>query len=294
MQNEFLESYRNCMSRMDLKSVHPWTEHEVQESYSRIWYDNVIVPMLKLDEFQPLNPSILRSMLVMDLIDCHFLGEDKKPVFDWYVKQLSRYYSLDMFSRRVNRPNRSFKIALSDFTFFDSGRFPMQKLMLTLYQLCYSKFQDIFADNGYEVTGPYYTGTHTFVVTTFRNILPKEIRFVQYSKGILSGTVDMFGHSDLALTACVLEVDGDIVVDADEINILDQTCIQLFKPTDVIHGHLDSRLQRVESFADTWTLKEFLLPAFNKTRDRILDIDDLMEFVDVDKKRAIRRNNPKN
>ena len=73
MKNELFKSYRQVIERMNVSGVRPFSETEIQPIYSDIWCEKIIKLLLdKPEKIVPLNPSIIRSMLIMDLIDCNY------------------------------------------------------------------------------------------------------------------------------------------------------------------------------------------------------------------------------
>lgn len=257
---------------MDLRNISPFTEHEIQPLYSDIWYEEVICKLLEDLKFTPLNPSVLRSMLVMDLIDCHYAKKPKEPVNNWYLERLNEIYDTDPFSLTTNLPKKYSNEDLFDFTFFDVGKSGFE-LQTKLFRCCYNKFQDIFADNGYEVCGQYYQKGYTFVITRFSNLGDgKNYRFIQFDKGKISGEIDMFGHSTFSLSKIVVEIDGEIILDPKFTLLLEDNDRDKIK-------HINSRLMRYPQL-DHETIKEKIIPKLQQPlQDRILDVDSLVEII---------------
>lgn len=283
LKDSFLKSYSQCISNMDMTTIYPYTEHEVQPNYSSLWYDSVIMPLLNIDIFIPINPSILRSMLVMDLIDCYILKKPKDEIFEWYCKQLTHYYDDDIFSLNKNTP-KTYSFALEDYTYFPETK-KATILMVKLFQLCYLKYLDIFADNGYEVIGPFYLKNKTYTITKFNNVIPnKNIIFVSFSRGIIQGTIDMFGHSTFQLKDVAVEVDGDIILE-DEINEYIKLCDdEIQKETDynlnieLHHKFLNSRITRYPNILiDINSFNN--IPFFKQ--DRITKVEQLCSYIRI-------------
>lgn len=293
MFDNFVQSYTNCITNMSLNSVSPCTETEIQPLYSEIWKDFVIERLLKNNDFEPINPSVLRSMLVMDLMDCSFLNLSqnyKKNVYDWYVNQITYHYPInsDIFSLNTNIPSIYTKYPLSDFYYFKDDDINIVKLLTSLLKCCYKKFGDIFADNGYEVVGPIYENKKTYLIYSISNILDNPIQIIYVEDSLVSGTVDMFGHSTLQFNnpsyICLYE---DVPCDSDHI-------LQLRTLVDTIYSNLPiidikscitSRIFRLKNLLSTdesLSLYYTIIPKLqNKLSYRIVDIQQLIDLIQL-------------
>lgn len=267
MQSDFLQSYESCLCKMDLKSVQPFTEQQIQPLYSDIWLERVIFNKLPLN-LQ--NPSILRSMLVMDLIDS---GKYKKDVFLRYHEILSEIYLEDMFSLKKNIP-KCYIDQFEDYTYFPLN---CRDFKSKLFKQCYQKFGDIFADNGYEVVGPFYQKGFTFVITFIRNLDDHVYKFIEFERGTHLGEIDMFGHSTFNLKNIALEMDGEIIYDLDQIPLQPEIFIE-----DNFERYIDSRLFRIQEY-DKDLRGDILKRLYSaKLHDKILNIEKIINLVKYD------------
>ena len=274
---ELKDSYRTCISNM--YNVQPYHETEIQPLYADIWNTNVIGPMLKLgNDFEPITPSILRSMMVMDLMDYSFLKKDKQPVYDFYTNQLKKYYSVDEFSLLMNFHNKYNYDDLFDYTFFNTEGCGM--VIQKLYKQCYLKFLDIFADNGYEIIGPIHFKGYTFQIQYFRNLNGKEYKFVTWEKGNIPGVVDLFGHTTLQFSInsnVVAEIDGVLVLD--DVNYI---TIEFEKDDRTnLEKYIDSRLFRVKKYVDINLVRSqfFNIIKDKELNTRITNIEQLINLL---------------
>lgn len=274
LKEEFNQSYQFCISGLNYDLIFPYTETEIQPLYSKYWYEKVITKLLDLDYIDPLNPSILRSMLVMDLIDCHYTNQDKNPIFHWYNTQLDRFYDEDIFSNNKNIP-RCYQENLLDYTFFNNRNIG-KKFLNDLLITCYNTFQDIYADNGYEVIGPMYQKGYTFIIyyITVNNI---RYKCVLYEQGRLSGKVDMFGHMTIPFSiqsGIAIEVDTNLL-DVDELPKLN-IGIQNHSIKQNIQSRID-RLKYTKIYVDINEILELC----HTPKNRIKDLNTLMEIVTI-------------
>lgn len=275
MINSFKASYKNCISNMDLQAIYPFHETEIQPVYSKYWYDNIISKLISIDDFIPINYSVLRSMLVMDIFDCHFANKDKFSIYQYYFKLLKKYYSADEFSIEKNIPNYDYS-DLYDFTYFKT--IELNQCIEKLYSFCYSKFTDIFADNGYEVIGPIYLKGYTFQIQLFRNLNENTYKLITYQKGYIPGTVDLFGHSTIQFTNSnsVLEINGNIIESGNDVSIIfeEDTKSSLEK-------YFSARLFRISKYFDINLVEQDLIHIFKdkKLYPRITDINTLISFL---------------
>ena len=258
-KKELFDSYYNSIKRMDLNNVKPYTETELQPLYSDLWVEKILIPLIKLDpkvlsEKNFVNVSVIRSMLIMDLMDCTTSGhDDLKPlVFEWYSKVLDKFYKTDKFSLKSNKPISSVtSIDLEDYTYFGSRDVIDIEILNLLFELSYKEHHDIYADNGYEVLGPYNIKSDTFIIYSFNNKIDKPIKIIQYGeKG--NGTIDLFGHCNISFpkTYTVLEVGGEIIYDEkdkkrlyEQIKTNSRTIVNILKITDV-ENNIIQRLYR--------------------------------------------------
>ena len=277
MINDLKKSYKQCISNM--YNVQPFHETEIQSLYADYWNVHIINPILKLgNDFEPITPSILRSMMVMDLIDYSFLNLNKAPIYKFYNDQLDRFYDNDKFSFTTNVHKKYKYDDLFDYTFFNTEN--CKNIILKLYNQCYFKFLDIFADNGYEVIGPIYIKGYTFQIQYFRNLNGDEYKFITYEKGNLSGTVDMFAHSTIPFSSnsnTVAEINGGLVLD-------DMNYIPIeFEKDDRtnLEKYIDSRLFRVKKYVDINLVRSqfFNIIKGKELNSRITDIQQLINLL---------------
>lgn len=273
MIEELKNSYKNCISNM--YKVHPYHETEIQPLYADYWNTHIITPMMKLgNDFEPITPSILRSMMVMDLMDYSFLNLDKGPVYKFYKDQLDKFYTIDKFSLAVNFHKKYQYDDLFDYTFFNTEN--CKDVILRLYKQCYLKFLDIFADNGYEVIGPIYLKGYTFQIQYFRNLNNNEYKFITYEKGNIPGGVDMFAHSTLQFSInsnIVAEINGAMVLD-------DMRYIPIEFEKDArtdLEKYVDSRLFRVNKILDRSNIINIIKD--KELLPRITDINQLINLL---------------
>lgn len=251
---------------MDLKSVQPFTEHQIQPLYSDIWLERVI---LQNQQTKTENPSLLRSMLVMDLLDA---DKYKRDVFSRYVKVLSDLYADDIFSLKKNIP-----LCYID-NYYDYTYFPIdcRKFKTDLFKKCYYKFGDIFADNGYEVIGPFYQKGFTFVITIIRNLDNHVYKFVEFERGNIPGEIDMFGHSTFNLKNISLEIDQEIIYDIEHLPNISEFTIK-----DNFERYIDSRLFRLQTY-DTQLKGDILYRLYNNNlHEKIIDTDEIIKIMKI-------------
>jgi hypothetical protein len=212
---EFVESYKSCIQRMDFSSVKPYTETELQPLYSRKWLEYIhklttaILAEQDMSKFDGAfaNYSVIRSMLVMDLFDCLFQGNTilAFQIFRAYNKLLTHYYKEDPYSLEKNihsKVNFSSKYVFDDTV---EKSFYYKEILHWLQNFSYTKWQDIYADNTYEVVGPFKDRNYTYLVQDFHNMplaapFTKARVITRHEKfNIYDIKIDMFGHMDYKL-----------------------------------------------------------------------------------------------
>lgn len=262
-----------------MHTVYPFHETEIQPLISSLWYNNISVPMMSMgNTFNPITPSVLRSMMVMDLMDCSFLNIDKSSTYKFYFAQLKKFYIQDPASQQSNIHNGLNLAELFDYTYFNT---PGCELVMTqLYNQCYDKFLDIFADNGYEVLGPIYYKGYTFIIQYFRNLDKNVYKFVTYEQGKCPGSVDMFGHSTVQFSKnskVVFEINGEIIY-----NPMDQYELTFDNDNrSNIEKYIDSRLLRVEKYIDRNLVYNELIHIIknNELKPRITELNELLKLI---------------
>lgn len=191
--NDFNKSYTQCVGRIDPITTFPYNESQLIGTYPdeiRAFKKNYV----GLIDIIPLNPSILRSMLVMDLY-----GEEmseKKKIFKYYLDLLMKYYDDDIFSLTRNIPKiYDIKNYFDYFYFSEYNQYIIQILNMC-FKFSYDSRFDIFADNVYEVVGPFYYKNKLSVLYRFNYILEHPIEILYFGDTVF-GCIDMFGHSDI-------------------------------------------------------------------------------------------------
>lgn len=249
---DFLDSYLTSMERMSYFAIQPFVECEVQPSYAKEWKKQILLKQVEIEKFNFLNPSICRSMLVMDLLDSYFLKdlELRDILLQWYNQQLNDLYDIDKFSKRVNLPKIYNNFQWNDYTFFVMKDSIIVEILSALFQASYKKFHDIFADNSYEVTGPYYTNGYTIISNRFSNLDNHLYNILQCFKGRKFGTIDMFGHSDFSGNCeYVMLIDNEVVIDDFQKHLsYIQSLPILYIPS--YEQHIKNRLFRYKNYSN--------------------------------------------
>lgn len=260
---EFVQSYSQTTKNMDFSAVYPYTEWDLQPHYSDIWKD-FFYQYREVDKFEFLNPSVCRSMMVMDLYDAFFLQDVKfrNDILEWYDEQLNWLYTTDRFSLVKNVPLKYSDIPWDDYTYFvqpelnsDIARFSTQ-----CFQYCYKEFGDIYADNGYEVIGPYHTKQHTIITSVFQLMGGLKYFVIQIFQGKPSGTIDLFGHSTIGGNCDYVLLDGDgVVLEIPKLTFK-------WKSASDIERNINSRLLRYSSYYNMSTMQEKILQRLERVQ----------------------------
>lgn len=249
--NELTRSYKNCVTRLNIDVVSPYNEFEFLKPLANYWQTNVTSKILELDPktfnkdtFN--NPSVLRSMLIMDLFDCSFSNViSKQSVFEWYVELIKQFYLDDIFSIEKNTHTLVDINKIKNALYFETRDESLLELMNKCFEYSYAKNGDIFADNTYEVLGPFYINNKTAYINQF-HINNKTYSFVFWCFGQIAGQIDMFGHCDLTLIKphiVLFENDDLHVTNSVNIDFDCDTCKDEY-------GMLNSRLQRYTQFCE--------------------------------------------
>lgn len=202
---ELYISYKNAISKMDINNIKPYTETEIQPLYSQYWVNNIILQYLNINPNTNnisnfINPSVIRSMLIMDLMDCEFSKNYniKIDVFNWYINIIKNIYGDDIFSLHSNRPNTVNIENINNFIYFADTNSINILILNKLFEISYKKNQDIYADNTYEVLGDYTLRkiNTKCILYKFYNILQYDtISIYVYFNTAIDGEIDLFGHS---------------------------------------------------------------------------------------------------
>ena len=288
-QDNLFKSYFNSVSTMDNTNVKPYTETEVQPLYSSIWVNKVIKSYLDInpksltiDQF--INPSVIRSMLIMDLMDCEFSRNHdlKSKVFQWYDSLLDNFYTEDKYSLYKNTPNITFKYSLKDLSYFKTNNIINVHILNSLFEICYKKHHDIYADNGYEVLGPYHINNSTYVIYNFYNILHEgnKIEMTLTLDGTQPGKVDLFGHSTVWGNKAEYTIvnDGNILYE----NLIDELNLDIIhKKDEIIFNssiltNIYQRAIRYKKYSDTLPNP---IPLQDEIYPRITDPNQLLKLI---------------
>jgi len=265
MENKkiFFESILNTIGNMDLTNVKPYTETEIQPLYSKYWGSNVVNKYLQINPKDitrdlTINPSTLRSMLVMDLydiIDVNF----KTKIFNWYDSVLNNWYNIDKYSLHSNIHNYININELNDYSYFSNTDENNILIINKLLQISYKKNQDIYADNTYEILGSYKLKYNQCIINRFHSILGyNTIDIVVYFDKHTLGIVDMFGHSTYqykdAKYTIIVNNDVNLFFEKEQRNnLLDQLTKYYdeleIKLNDIQHN-IHSRCIRYDKFLD--------------------------------------------
>jgi hypothetical protein len=180
-------SYINTIKTMDLSIVKPFTETEVHPLYAKEWLrklDMLQFAIMKNEVKKPSlrelvncypNPSVIRSCLINTLFDCYFAKAPKhqiQNIVEMYNTLLSSVYSNDMYSFDGTNINYSKNELLKDCYAINSNPSDNAPFLPYLLHFSYLVWGDIYADNLYEVTGPFKYKGNTFIVFDFNNIYP--------------------------------------------------------------------------------------------------------------------------
>lgn len=209
--DEFNKSYIQCINRIDPMTTFPFNESQLIGTY----FDEIHVfkkNYIEVLDIIPLNPSILRSMLVMDLY-----GEspdEKKKIFRYYLEILMNYYTNDIFSLKQNIPKKYDIKDYFDYSYFSEYNQDVITILNICFEFSYNSRFDIFADNVYEVIGPFYYRNKICVLYRFNYILEYPIEILYFGENTL-GCIDMFGHSDInfKIPTHILLYNSDIIDD---------------------------------------------------------------------------------
>lgn len=192
--SEFIDAYKIAIARVS-GAPKPMDEFELLAGYPKLVHRSDI-PVVT-------NVSKLRPMLVMDLVDCMLSDNqhDAALVFNRYHGLLGNLYKEDRYSLSKNVPIKT-DISRADIS--DSMYFPSENAQGTLNQLLlhsYATNGDVFADETYEVLGPYHFGSF---VTYVRRFHVENISQSGYVDFIIGGNgtvdIDMFGHANERIT----------------------------------------------------------------------------------------------
>ena len=274
MMNDLIKSYKNTISTMDLRTVKPFTETEIQPIYAERWIKTMVQTIdsckaKKLSKKEILecfpNVSMVRSMLIMDIYALYYSKADKetiRKVVNFYIELLDIGYDEDKFSLKVNKPIHMKQRIKDNASYYISNTLPKEQfteLGVYCFYLAFELVQDIFADNCYEVMGPFYEQDKIFIVKEFHNIPSDEftnIRIIEVHNKEEEGTIDLFAHSTFERKDCeiFLEVDGkeyvgDITPILEEIKIIFTIARRNNKKeteTEQRKRHLENRWYRYE------------------------------------------------
>jgi hypothetical protein len=264
---------------MDLNSVKPYTETELQPIYSSLWLPYIEQLCDKILAFPPgdlslrdllINKSVIRSMLVMDLMDCAFTNNKAlaEKIFKAYTYVMCGIYLRDPFSTEVNIHGI---IPLDWRDTVKTGNFgnnPINKKILHwCYNLSYKQWQDIYADNTYEIVGPYNFQRYTYIFQDFREI--KNLGHVQvisrYDQiNIYDIKIDMFGHCDYKLHEPIDAVNEMILLNGKEIGL-----VELESKLEYEYMLLDTCMEgpRMKNFSSRYFRYKGLFKFFNISVD---------------------------
>jgi hypothetical protein len=200
----FLRSYKQTLGSMSHDSFTGINEM-VLFNNNKPWFDfliNIINNTTPIDIAKNnllLNPSISRSMYVMSLFIYKFSGtmDDSilKKIKEYYYNLIYILYQDDMFSIKKNTPLKYKDVYDNILT--GAGQCD-QTVLFDLYQLCYENSEDIFADNIYEVCGPYSKNGVYYFINNFK-FNKTQYTVLNYSTVIRDGVLDLFGHNSYQL-----------------------------------------------------------------------------------------------
>lgn len=290
MKNLLFESYNNAITKMDLVNIKPFTETELQPLYSTEWVDTVIKKYINSNiVIKTNNPSVLRSMLVMDLMDCGFSNNNKlKPVvFGWYQRVLNQYYSTDLFSLETNTHNLVSLVDANDFIYF-ADKDPLNLLILNrLFELSYKTHGDIYADNMYEVIGPFNLKSSKLIVYRFHSVFGDvKIDIYAYFDKKTTGTIDLFAHSTYQLHDASFFIVSDYNNIGEYVNCKSELLINIvelinnIQPVDSVGQYIKSRCIRYKNIVDGLDVDHFFnIIQQQEKKQRIIDIQSLTNLI---------------
>lgn len=200
----FLRSYKQTLRSMSHDSFTGINEM-ILFNNNKPWIDfliNIINNTKPIDIAKNnllLNPSISRSMYVMSLFIYKFSGLDDenilKKIKEYHYNLIYILYQDDMFSIKKNTPLKYKNVYDNILT---SDIQCDQTVLFDLYQLCYKNSEDIFADNIYEVCGPYSKNGVNYFINNFK-FNKTQYTIVNYSTSMRDGVLDLFGHNSYQL-----------------------------------------------------------------------------------------------
>lgn len=286
-RQDFIQSYKNTITNMDLRIVKPFTETEIQPLYSHIWVDDIKNKIN--DNVNFINSSIVRSIMVMDLFDLHFSNSDEntiKTIIEFYDNKLDKLYFKDKYSLNyTNIPISSTYTNYKDYSYFIENNNAFSRIIGLLFQYCYSKWGDIFADNSYEITGPHQIKNYKIINNKFY-IEENVYEILQYYNKDESITIDMFGHSiaNNCLGTVILKNNKLILKDdlQNEIEYIKELNLNILNKTDIENKYLllDSRIYR---YKNTININKNLYynALKNNIKERIINTDKLIKILDL-------------
>ena len=200
---ELFLSYQSTLSSMG--KVYPFSEFEIQPWYNQEWIQFFKTRLTSLKDQQVSlkeiikqfpNPSELRSMYIMDLIDCGLTSVNPSFVHEFYLPLLEELYPDDVFSLRKTNVHRYInKEQIKDFYFYPFEDSSVYELLSLCFSYAYAKNYDIFAGKTYECLGPFSIRKHyVYTLTIFKEL---GFIFVHFTKKFnkIEGGIDLFGHS---------------------------------------------------------------------------------------------------
>jgi hypothetical protein len=220
-REEFIKSYENTITNMDIGIVRPFSETEIQPLYSNEWIKDTI----RLD-INPINSSVSRSMFIMDIFDLYYSNAKAETInrfVEKYDKIFKKLYKEDEYSLNfTNIPNDSRYEFYEDYSYFINKNIKNDNLLGFLFSYCYGKWGDMFADNSYEITGPHKIKNYKVINNKFF-VDDLKYNVLQYFDKDEDVKIDMFGHSiaNNCLGKVVLK-NGSVAMDLDyEIKIME-------------------------------------------------------------------------
>jgi hypothetical protein len=269
--SEFNTSYINCINRIDTASTFPHNESEIFGTYFDEFHSHKL-SYIGEKEIIPLNPAILRSMLVMDLY-----GEDKtykNKIFEYYTELLEKYYKQDIFSLNVNIPKKYNINDYNDYSFFANNDELIPVILNNCFKYSYKLNHDIFADNTYEIIGPLHNNKYTIIIHRFHGIYEHPLEIIYFSS-VTKGTIDMFGHSDIIWKnpKYIIIHNDEIIEDYDSLNQLILEKIKIINKEGTIQ-------ECIESFNRRYELSDIGKINFGLNKDIIPKIVDRKVLID--------------
>lgn len=231
--SEFIAGYRRATSRVS-GMPKPMSEFE-------------LMPLFELPpEFEPptvrvTNTSVLRPTMVMDLVHC-LVNNDRKraaTVFEYYNSLLRSCYERDVYSDGTNLPVLTPGITVKDVK--DSQWFKLcgQRVTdatarLNEYLLhSYSANGDIFADETYEVLGPFSIDVNKVAIVRRFHVgwvAGGTIDFIIGGQG--RADIDMFGHTSESFVECSKFL--AVLINGDFVDVVPPV------PEGIVYRHLDA------------------------------------------------------